>query len=279
MKKSTVIGVAVSASLLLTTAAFGKDLGSQDVLKLSQPTFENGKYTVAVHVTNDQGLTAFDIPLRFGEPGDPVNLVSVDFTDRVASWDFTNAQVDNDAKTVILGMIAVVGRIDESVDLAVSSVGNTAIAHLVFQKAASFDLSFETFTTTKPGHELTFLYYRYETDRAYVESFVPKFEVERGSATKIALPETFALSPNFPNPFNPTTSFTLTLPVASSYDIHIYNVAGQRVKTYEGHLEAGVHTLTWDSRNDQGAQVASGVYFYRARVGEFSETRTMLLLK
>lgn len=279
MKKSTVIGVALAASVLLMTTAFGKDLGSQDVLRLSQPTFENGKYTIAVHVTNDQSITAFDIPLRFGQPGDPIRLVSVDFTDRVANWDFTNAQVDNDAKTVILGLIAVVGRIDQSADLAVSSVGNTAIANLVFQKPASYEITCEPFTTTKPGHELTFLYYRYETDRAYVESFSPKFEVESASAAKVALPKTFALSANFPNPFNPTTSFTLTLPVASRYDLHIFNVAGQRVKTYEGHLEAGVHTLEWDSRNDQGVQVASGVYFYRARAGEFSETRTMMLLK
>jgi len=279
MKRSALIGFAVVACALLATSAIAKDLGSQDVLKLSRATFANGEYTVSIDVVNDQSLTAFDIPLRFGQPGDPVQLIRVDFTDRVASWDFTNALVDNNNKTVILGLIAVVGRIDPSADLNVSAAGNTAIADLVFKMDDSYDLSFETFTTTTPGHELTFLYYRYETDMAYVESFSPKFEVDAGAAQKGALPEAFALSENFPNPFNPTTSFTLTLPVASDYDIQIYNVAGQRVKTYAGHLEAGVHTLTWDSRNDQGMPVASGVYFYRARAGAFSQTRTLMFLK
>jgi len=279
MKRSAVIGFALVACAWLATSAIAKDLGSQDVLKLSQAAFANGEYTVSVDVINDQSLTAFDIPLRFGQPGDPVHLIRVDFTNRVASWDFTNALVDNSDKTVILGLIAVVGRMDPSTDLSVSAAGNTAIANLVFKMDESYDLSFETFTTTKPGHDLTFLYYRYESNTAYVESFAPKFEVEAGAAQKGALPEAFALSANFPNPFNPTTSFTLTLPVASSYDVHIYNVAGQRVKTYAGRLEAGVHAITWDSRNDQGTPVASGVYFYRARAGEFLETRTMMLLK
>ena len=217
MKRSALIGVALVACAWLATSAIARDLGSQDVLKLSQATFANGEYTVSVDVTNDQRLTAFDIPLRFGQPGDPVQLIRVDFTHRVASWDFTNALVDNNNKTVILGLIAVVGRIDPSADLNVSAVGNTAIANLVFKMDDSYDLSFETFTTTKPGHELTFLYYRYETNRAYVESFAPKFEVDGGAAQKAALPDAFALSANFPNPFNPTTSFTLTLPVASDY--------------------------------------------------------------
>ena len=93
------------------------------------------------------------------------------------------------------------------------------------------------------------------------------------------LPEEYALSQNFPNPFNPQTNFTLSLPEASDYSVRVFNVAGQLVRSMEGHLEAGRHTITWDGRSDHGNRVASGAYFYRAEVGAFKETRKMMMLK
>ena len=60
MKRSAVIGLAALAGAWLATSASAKDLGSQDVLKLSQATFANGEYTVSIDVVNDQSLTAFD---------------------------------------------------------------------------------------------------------------------------------------------------------------------------------------------------------------------------
>jgi flagellar hook assembly protein FlgD len=56
-------------------------------------------------------------------------------------------------------------------------------------------------------------------------------------------------------------------------------VAGQVVKTMEGHLDAGEHRLTWDGRSSQGQPVASGTYFFQAQAGAFNETRRMTLLK
>jgi hypothetical protein len=93
------------------------------------------------------------------------------------------------------------------------------------------------------------------------------------------VPEAFALHANYPNPFNPTTTFVLDLPVASQYTVHIYNIAGQLVRTMEGYGEAGSYSLTWDGRSDQGSSVASGVYFYKAAAGKFAATRKMLMLK
>ena len=66
---------------------------------------------------------------------------------------------------------------------------------------------------------------------------------------------------------------------ASTYTVRIYNIAGQVVKTIVGQGEAGSYTLIWDGRSDQGATVASGVYFYRAEAGEHTQTRKMLMLK
>jgi hypothetical protein len=92
-------------------------------------------------------------------------------------------------------------------------------------------------------------------------------------------PQSFWLSQAFPNPFNPTTSFTLRLPEAMTYVVTIYNITGQTVKTIAGEGDAGVTTITWDGTDSRGVQVASGMYFYRLRAGEFVDTKKMLLLK
>lgn len=89
------------------------------------------------------------------------------------------------------------------------------------------------------------------------------------------LPEDFVLDQNHPNPFNPITEINFVLPAASNVSLDIYNIMGQKVATMaDGFLEAGEHSVTWD-----GSDVASGVYFYRLKAGEFIETRKMILLK
>ncbi len=87
-------------------------------------------------------------------------------------------------------------------------------------------------------------------------------------------PEAFALGQNFPNPFNPTTTIELALPVASEYNISIYNVSGQQVAAFDGYSEAGVVKVEWNADN-----MASGIYFYKAVAGNFSATKKMVLLK
>jgi len=74
------------------------------------------------------------------------------------------------------------------------------------------------------------------------------------------VPTAFALHQNYPNPFNPSTSMALDFPNASDYTLSIYNIAGQVVKTYAGHADAGRLTITWDGTNNLNSKVASGVY-------------------
>ena len=85
---------------------------------------------------------------------------------------------------------------------------------------------------------------------------------------------------NVPNPFNPTTAIRYSLRERARVSIVIYNVAGHMVKKLVGTSKpAGVHTVTWDGRNDQGQRVSSGVYFYKLITGRFTETRKMVMLK
>lgn len=102
-------------------------------------------------------------------------------------------------------------------------------------------------------------------------------EVEFSSVSLVVsatLPTEFALFQNYPNPFNPTTTIGFSLPVASDYSLKVYNVAGQLVRSFDGHAEAGNHSIEWDASN-----YSSGVYFYKLEADKFTETKKMVLLK
>lgn len=281
MKRFTTILLAVALGTCMVSLAVAKDTGNKDVLRLSNAVNDNGEWKVAVHVINDEELAALDIPLRFGQPNENIDLVRVDFAQRVSDWDFTHAQIDNQSKTVILGLISELVNMRPSADMKVSATGNTKIADLVFRVGDGVTPKISTFTTETPGHELTFIYNENVEGKLTVQSVTPEFEgnitFKEGDGAQ--LPTEYALSQNFPNPFNPSTSFALSLPEASDYAIRVFNITGQQVKSFSGHLEAGVHTIVWDGRNDQGSQVASGVYFYKAEASGFTETRKMMMLK
>jgi len=94
------------------------------------------------------------------------------------------------------------------------------------------------------------------------------------------LPNGYDLQQNYPNPFNPTTTIEFTLPVRSHVAIDIYNLLGQRVKTlFDGEKLYGPHSVVWDGTDQSGNFVATGIYFYQIRAGDFIESKKMLLLK
>jgi len=88
------------------------------------------------------------------------------------------------------------------------------------------------------------------------------------------------LDQNYPNPFNPTTTIRFTLSEPSDVLLAVYDVSGALVRVLErGAKPSGTFETEWDGRNTSGAEVTSGVYFYRLTAGSFSETRKMVLLK
>ena len=94
------------------------------------------------------------------------------------------------------------------------------------------------------------------------------------------VPVEFALNQNYPNPFNPSTTISFDLASDGPASLTIYNVLGQRVRTLvEGGKLAGTYHVTWDTRNDAGIPVGSGIYFYRLEVPGFTKTRKMLFIK
>ncbi|MFC1526215.1 T9SS type A sorting domain-containing protein [Candidatus Latescibacterota bacterium] len=117
-------------------------------------------------------------------------------------------------------------------------------------------------------------------------ALVPRLKLPPRPATAVVeertapVPGGFALDQNYPNPFNSSTVIQLDLPEPEVVRLMLYNVAGQRVSTLiQGSREAGRYTVRWDARDDDGRELASGVYLYRLVAGNQVQTRKLLLLR
>jgi hypothetical protein len=91
---------------------------------------------------------------------------------------------------------------------------------------------------------------------------------------------TFELHQNVPNPFNPTTQISFSVPNGgANVSLRIYDSAGRLVRTLvNGYEPPGTRTVSWLGENDQGQPVASGIYFYKLSTPSFSKTKKMILL-
>ena len=102
------------------------------------------------------------------------------------------------------------------------------------------------------------------------------FETEPLSIPKMKL----TLFQNHPNPFNPNTTIRYYMPDGGAVTLNIFDVTGRLVKRLvDEHQDRGPHSVTWEGLNDQGAGVASGIYFYRMTVGKEAISRKMVLLR
>ena len=150
------------------------------------------------------------------------------------------------------------------IDIAGESAGSGTFFHSQFQ------VRFQSYGTSDPVN----LYDDWFVDN--VSLSLPT-SVDHGTDQ---VPGEFTLRQNFPNPFNPTTTFTYDVPLAQVVRLSVYNLLGEKVKTIiDGLVEAGTHREIWDGTNDQGLGVVSGVYFYRLEATDFSSTRKMMLMK
>lgn len=93
-------------------------------------------------------------------------------------------------------------------------------------------------------------------------------------------PTEFALSDNYPNPFNPETRIGYFVPRTCQVRLEVFNLLGQKIKTLvDEHQTVGNREVSWDGRNQAGDQVASGVYFYKLNAEDFTQTKKMVLIR
>lgn len=101
------------------------------------------------------------------------------------------------------------------------------------------------------------------------------------------IPEQFSISQNYPNPFNPQTSIRYDLPTSSYVRLDVYDISGRQIANLvDNSQQPGTYEATWNGKNDAGADVASGVYYYRIEVSDEInsdnkrvEVNKMLLIK
>ncbi len=113
--------------------------------------------------------------------------------------------------------------------------------------------------------------------RGYVEI---KASTDIKTEEQRILPQDFALRQNAPNPFNPSTTIKFELPKATEVRLDVYNILGQKIRTLvDRHMPAGIYRVTFDGRGDDDQPLASGIYLYRLKAGEFADSRVMVMVK
>ncbi len=108
-----------------------------------------------------------------------------------------------------------------------------------------------------------------------------------GSENNEILSSNNYLGKNYPNPFNPssagrspTTTISFNINQESDVELEVYNLRGQKVRTLVNErLEAGLHDVIWNGKDDAARSVSSGIYFYKLKAANFEKTKKMILLK
>jgi len=131
----------------------------------------------------------------------------------------------------------------------------------------------------------TYFYYIEDVDIAGERNKSDIIQITLQPHPQAVIPAKFALLQNYPNPFNPETWIPYWLAKDAHVTIIIHNARGQTIRILDlGAKQAGEYVIRtkaakWDGRDDLGEKVASGVYFYILKAGEFSATRKMLIVK
>ncbi len=223
-------------------------------LSLIQITAENEQIKIAVVVDNAVGLDAFGLTFQY--PVDKFEFVNIERAALTTAWAQLNARIYEGGKLIV-------GAFDMK---PLAGTLPSELFHLVF-KLKKEDVRLNEIQIVKLVADL------------------------KGALVNIPvsdpinlIPTAFSLHQNFPNPFNPETHIRFDIPKVSNdgvlVSLKIYNITGQLVRTLLNEKrEAGVHTVTWDGKNDLGQPAASGTYFYTLIAGEFKSSQKMIMVK
>lgn len=121
----------------------------------------------------------------------------------------------------------------------------------------------------------------YTNIEEYINSLIPDTSpVTSIQSPQGEVPQGFILEPNYPNPFNPSTTIRYQIPQSSLVQLVIFNSKGQVVQSLvRGFQNAGNYSATWDGTDASGRRVSSGLYFYELRAQSTKQVRKMLLIK
>jgi predicted outer membrane repeat protein len=117
-------------------------------------------------------------------------------------------------------------------------------------------------------------------DDGYMSGYSNEAELDTGTPTDPTPTHRWVLHQNVPNPFNPQTTIRYELRERGPVQLTVYDVTGRVVRRLvSGVQDAGLQSVIWNATSDDGARVASGMYFYKLRAGSFVATNKMVVLK
>ncbi|KPL04607.1 MAG: hypothetical protein AMJ90_00090 [candidate division Zixibacteria bacterium SM23_73_2] len=221
---------------------------------------------ITFKLDNQKDLGAIALPLKFADFGDDVFCDSFSFVDtKLSSLTLKEVIVDNNQKTVMVFAIVL--------DEEYIPSGEGALVRLKFSGEDS--LEFES-TTIHHQEGISIV----DSDAEELEFDFDPVYVSVEEEKNPDLPTRFILFQNHPNPFNPYTDIQYALPENYHVNLSVYNILGQKVKTLvDTKKQAGFHSVLWDGKDHRGEDVATGIYFYKIKTEEFSQTKKMLLLR
>ncbi len=137
--------------------------------------------------------------------------------------------------------------------------------------------AFSNYRVTLPAYGTAVYIISTEEKQVEIPPLSPIVQIQEESPP---IPARFALKPNFPNPFNPSTTVVFQLPRAARVTLAVFNILGQRIRTLAQDVyPPGEHRLLWDGKNEEGRPMPSGIYIVQMRTDTFVAHRRVLLLK
>ena len=208
------------------------DAGAPRTLSVSEGIMEEDRVRVRIGLDDMTGVLAGTV--RIGYDASRVRTVRAERADVLSDFLFESASGDGTLRFAFAG--------------AEASDGPGDLAEIAFEVLPGMDVADAT------------------SSIRVLEARLNEGEVAVPPETRheTAAPVQYALSQNFPNPFNPQTAIHYALARSGAAELAIYDVDGQRIRTLvDGVREIGEHSAVWDGRDNAGQEVASGVYFCR----------------
>jgi len=209
-------------------------------------------FTVPVYLSDVDVMAGIELHLGYNSDYLKVKAIDSDL--------LTGAYVNNTDNAIHV--------VWSDINNTVSASGETAVIEVTFEASQYFTGTTEITVDDVVIGDYEGNGYPVETEGAVLMS--------NGSGS---LPNAYALYQNSPNPFNPETTIKAVMQEAGQYSLTIFAINGEKIREYRDYSAAGEISIRWDGHNDNGEQVASGIYLYRFQAGNFSETKKMVLLK